>query len=248
MLKSYMFYNRVVLFVLLSVCASVSAASTFFDDFESGLGNWQPFSGNTFPTITLTTGPYGTTTNVMDTSPGNVSGAKTLQQFDYSVPGFTLSTDVQHTNGQSVKPLGLVDDAEVNILMFWYTGVEAYDNQPSMFSYQILSGGTQHVYYPAVDVSNILGGQAGMWHNMRATVRPDAYVDFFLDDQYVLTSLVALDFTHAGNAHVAIGSRDAYYDNVSVNAVPIPTAIVLLGSALAGLGFGQRKVKAKLQG
>jgi len=64
------------------------------------------------------------------------------------------------------------------------------------------------------------------------TITGSYAVDYELED--VWQGLVSLQFDTAGSSSV-------YTDNIVTNAVPVPAAVWLFGSALAGLGWLKRK-------
>jgi len=219
-----------IVFLLFSLASSTSAQIIFYEDFSNGLSDWIVF-GSPLPRIVDVHGK----SSVFDNNGDSVceSGAISNATIDisggvqicadiyldvYDLSGCWATINISLTNGELTPPGGACGGSDYKrwtLISFEMIGDACWVWEPSL---------RRHCYFRMAGIDPILGDSyVNGWHKLRVIIRPDAYVEAYVDNYYLGKSGVPIDAEYLDNPHIYLGDRSsgyggkAYIDNITVS-------------------------------
>jgi hypothetical protein len=196
--------------IMIAVCLTGPANATplFFDDFEGGLGKWSP---NEFGQIVAD--PLNGSNSVLSFSQTNTGG-----------DAFTSTTSALVAGQQYAVSFDFYGLSLANTSSGGYAGISA--GTPGSHAWY---AGTAPTSFLTVPDPLILADDVGAWQHYTYVFTAPIVL------QGASTSAIRLMFEDFAFSGLTAGN--AYFDNVALNAVPLPAALPLYGAGIAGLGL-----------
>lgn len=221
-----------LLFSLFALTANIKASPVFFDDFEAGLDKWS-VTGTPSPGIVLTTGPRGTSTQVLSTNDDWNWGSAALSRssFEYLGTDFQLNADLKNFDTKASIFLSEASDftsrkPDGSGTVFDFAGIQL--RKPSWRPEGGDNLATWFVFGDGVDGELIRESgsfsleDASGWRNVSLKVNQNETVSFLVDGQAGATSKTAITRKYNGAAAIHFGDRPSFVDNVSVSYGSLP--------------------------